>query len=100
MNTNGQLDLIVGMLKDQGKAIAVLDKKFDVKIEDVHERINEETSNCHKRINPVESGLSTLVASVSEQFKAQRSRINWLYFIVGGLVVSGLGAMAVLLGGR
>lgn len=85
MSVNGQLNLIVGMLKDNGAAIQALDQKFDEKVDDIHERINEEVATCHKRINPVESGL---VEAKGER-KALRSRVNWLYFIVGGLVVGG-----------
>ena len=38
---------------------------------------------AHKRINPMEAWQ----AGATEKFNSLRGRINWLYFIVGGLVV-------------
>lgn len=100
--TNGEkrLDMILDQVRDNRTAIAALDSKLDHKLEDVHERINDETSACHKRINPLEAGLKTLVDGTVERFKATRTRINWLYFIVGGLVVGTMSAALVhFLGG-
>ncbi len=54
-------------------------------LRDLNKVVREDVAAIHTRINPIEAWQK----AGDEKFKSMRSRINWLYFIVGGLVVGG-----------
>ena len=87
-------EMILAQVQDVRRAIGALDLKFDSKIDDVHERVNQETAACHKRINPIEREQATQFQKTREHSRA----IRWLIWSISALglaVVSGLIGLAL-----
>lgn len=89
MENGKMLEVILHEVRDNRKAIRSLDDKVDRKIDIVHSRVTQEAKE--------RSELGTEVGCLRGKISGMISRINWLYIIIGGLSITGAGAVVTFL---
>lgn len=89
MQNDKLLEVILDEVRDSRKAVALLDDKLDRKVDILHGRITQE-SGCRgeleKEVGCIRGKLAGIV-----------SRINWLYVIIGGLIVTCAGVVVTFI---
>lgn len=81
--------ILLGKLDRLDDSMADLHKKVDRKFDNMHERITTENSALHTRINTEQSERKAISATMDSLI----GRVNWLYVIAGGLVLTLLTAI-------
>ena len=83
------LEVILNEVRDNRKAIRDIDNKLDRKIDLVHGRITQESAD--------RAELGKEVGCLRGKISGAISRINWLYVIIGGGFITGIGTVVTYL---
>lgn len=83
------LEVILDEIRENRKAVVDLDNKVDRKIDILHGRVTQESANrgeLEKEVGCIRGKIAGII-----------SRINWLYVIIGGLVVTCAGVVVTFI---
>lgn len=86
-------DLMIKQLDGIEDSIRDLDTKVDRKMDLLHQRVTEENTAIHNRITLEETKRIKTDVTMGSLV----ARVNWLYVIAGGLVVTFAGTVAAVI---
>lgn len=86
-------ELILKSIGELRQDVKGLDSKVDRKMDLISQRITEENTATHNRITLEETKRIRTEAEVN----AVKGRVNWLYVIAGGMVITLAGSVVAIM---